>query len=132
MENYNELSKKLKEENRVIVHEENIFLEKGKFDRKEDFHPKPSVGINAERSLMVMEVFAIISQGVQFYKGIVYDSSRKVVVVKTDKNNDGSESYSEHRDILGCSYMSEFGKQITAYGGNTKTEIIEKFIDEFQ
>ena len=127
-----ELSSKLKDANRIIIHEENVFFEKGKFDRSEDFHPKPSVGINADRSLLVIQFFLIISQGAQFYKGIVYDSSLKAIVAKTTRNEDGSESYSEHRDLLQCNYMSEFGRQIGILNGNTKSEIIDKFINKFQ
>lgn len=132
MENYEDLQSALKAQNRIVFHEGSMFLEKGKFDRSEDFHPKPSATLNAERTLIVMEIFTIISQGAISYKGIVFNNLLKASANKSKKNSDGSISYSEQRDILHCGYMSEYGRQVCTYGGNTKQEIIEKFMRDFQ
>jgi len=112
----------LKENERIIIHEENVFLEYSKKPGDDKFHPKPSAPINKDRKIYLLQIYKVVLRNGSFYQGILYSDERKSLLVeieKRDKNVDNMK-------IISTDYMDEFGRQGGIFLGENKTDLIIK------
>ena len=114
----------LKENKRIIFHEETLFLEYSEKPDNDKFHPKPSAPINKDRKLYVLQIYKVVLRNGSFYQGILY-SNRKSFAARIE-NKDKEVIYHDNMEIISTDYMDEFGVQIGIFLGENKMDVIKK------
>lgn len=114
----------LQEWERIIIHEETVFLEFSEKPGGDEFHPKPSNLINDDRKLHVLQIYKVILRNGFYYQGILY-SNRKSFAARIEKK--GKEViYHDKMEIISSDYMDEFGVQKKIILGDSKLDVIKK------